>query len=475
MWLDLDDEKQQLAAEVARAREDLQLATNDAEKKSARQRMREAQVRIAKLSRYRTLPPAKNVPEEWQRMVQVERNTSEADIIVRVGDMDNLGFGWPTGFDPLSGEETPRHSWPWRPEADDPPGTDRVMVLSGMRERSSARHDGYSGSTDRPYNDPRPIAIKFSLDGVALRNAVLQLFVDDFQAPKFGNRFEVRLDGREAPDLSAPLNALSQTGPIGKLLTLQLLPEYNDLLLDGELVVSIDDPHSNVGDGFALDFARLLINPKQWRYVGTVRGVAQDKHSGEPIAGVLVSAGNVQQIETDANGRFELMNVPAGMIVTTGTHPDYVGDSQARDLQAEQIVDVVLVLEKNPNTSEALGAQLEAEGKVDLYGIYFDLDKATLKAESEPTLQQVRQLLIERPTLRLIVAGHTDSEGSAEYNLDLSRRRADSVVAWLSTRDIDAYRLEPQGLGESQPVADNATPAGRALNRRVEIRDAKRK
>ena len=169
------------------------------------------------------------------------------------------------------------------------------------------------------------------------------------------------------------------------------------------------------------------------------------------------------------------MNVPAGMIVTTGTHPDYVGDSQARDLQAEQIVDVVLVLEKNPNTSEALGAQLEAEGKVDLYGIYFDLDKATLKAESEPTLQQVRQLLIDRPTLRLIVAGHTDSEGSAEYNLDLSRRRADSVVAWLSTRDIDAYRLEPQGLGESQPVADNATPAGRALNRRVEIRDAKRK
>lgn len=474
VWIALEAEKKKLMDEVKQARDAYAQAEGN-KKTAARNRMQETQVELSKLSRYRKLPPPKNVSAEWQEPYRVERNTEEADLVVRVGDVDNLGFGWPSGFDPFSGESTPRHAWPWQPELDDPAGTDRVMVVSGMRDRDSARKDGYSNSTDRPYSEPQPLTIKFPVDGVNIKGAALQLFVDDFQAPVFGNRYEVRLDGREAPDLGASINALSQTGPIGKLVTLQLLPEYIALLEDGELVVSIDDPHTNVGDGFSFDFARLLINPKQWQYVGIVRGITQDKATREPLAGVLVSAGNVQQVETTADGRFELKDVPAGMVVTTGTHPEYQGASDARDLKSGETLELVLELEKNKNTSEALADQLEVEGKVDLYGIYFDLDKDTLKAESEPTLKQVRQLLLDRPTLKLIVAGHTDSEGTAEYNLDLSRRRAASVVQWLTARDIDASRLEPQGMGESQPVADNSTPAGRALNRRVEIRDARRR
>jgi OmpA-OmpF porin, OOP family len=393
---------------------------------------------------------------------------------VQVGDIDNLGFGWRDGFDPFSGQSTPRHAYPWRPGADDPAGTDRVMVISGMRDYDKARHDGYSSNTSRPYNAPEAITIKYSLDGITLKHAALQLFVDDFQAAVFGNRFEVRLDGREAPDLAASINALRQTGPIGKLLTLQLLPEYNDLLSDGEVVISIDDPHSNIGDGYAIDFARLLINPKQWQYSGIVKGIAQDKKTRKPLAGVLVTAGNVQQIETDAQGTFELANVPAGLVVTTGTHPDYLGDSQARDLEHGQTINVTLELERNENTSSSMAQQLEAEGKIDLYGIYFDVDKDVLKLQSEATLQQVHGLLMERPTLSVVIAGHTDSEGAADYNAELSRRRAAAVVKWLVEHDIGVERLVPEGMGESQPVADNSTPSGRALNRRVEIRDSAR-
>jgi len=179
-------------------------------------------------------------------------------------------------------------------------------------------------------------------------------------------------------------------------------------------------------------------------------------------------------MQTNAEGKFELTRVPAGVVVTSGSHPDYVGDSEQADLEAGQTIDVVLELTKNKNTSEALAQQLEVEGKVDLYGIYFDLDKATLKSESEATLQQVRELLANRPTLRLIIGGHTDSEGGDDYNLALSQRRAAAVVAWLTGHQIAADRLQSEGFGETQPVADNATPAGRALNRRVEVRDARR-
>ena len=109
---------------------------------------------------------------------------------------------------------------------------------------------------------------------------------------------------------------------------------------------------------------------------------------------------------------------------------------------------------------------------MDLYGIYFDTDKASLKAESTATLEQVLGLLQQRPQLRLTVAGHTDAAASDAHNRELSERRAQAVVAWLVEKGVDAARLQAEGHGESRPVAGNDSAQGRALNRRVEIRDA---
>ncbi len=236
----------------------------------------------------------------------------------------------------------------------------------------------------------------------------------------------------------------------------------------------IDDPANDVADGFAVDFVRLLVNPKGWASSGTVRGIVVAKGRGTPLAGVLVSAGNVSQGVTGADGRFELTDVPAGLVVTRGSLPGYRGDGKSVDLVAGRTVDVRLEMEPVETTSEGLGEQLDREGSVDLYGIYFDLDKATLRGDSEPTLRQVLALLTERPALELVIAGHTDSQGGDTHNQQLSERRAASVVAWLTARGIAASRLQSAGHGESRPVADNATEQGRALNRRVEVRDARR-
>ncbi|MBK9668646.1 MAG: OmpA family protein [Thermomonas sp.] len=212
--------------------------------------------------------------------------------------------------------------------------------------------------------------------------------------------------------------------------------------------------------------------PKPWRYSGTVHGIAVDKASGEPLAGVLVSASNTRQATSGADGRFVLEQVPAGLAVVSGSHPDYMPDTEAADLVAGERVEVRLELEAAASTSERLGEQLDQQGKVDLYGIYFDTDKATLKDESTSVLEQVRALLEARPQLQLVVAGHTDAEGGDDHNMALSARRAEAVVAWLGEHGIDVSRLRAEGHGESRPVANNATGEGRALNRRVEIRDA---
>lgn len=420
-----------------------------------------------------TPPPATSeagpMEDAWPAPDKIERDGPDAELMVQVGDLDNFGFGFPQDFDPFTGKSTPVHPFPFQPGEKDARGTDRIMVVSGHQR---AGGDGYTAQTERPGNLPQSLRVGFDLDGVQVERAALQLFVDDFQAPVWGNRFRVRINGSEVPVAAMTLNALDQTGPIGKLVTIELLPEQLPLLRDGKLELAIDDPEHDAADGFALDFARLLVNPKPWRYSGSLHGTAVDKASGEPLAGVLVSASNTRQSTTAADGRFVLEQVPAGLAVVSGSHPDYLPDTEAADLVAGERVEVRLELEPAARTGEGLGAQLDEQGKVDLYGIYFDTDKATLKDESTAVLEQVRALLASRPQLRLVVAGHTDAEGADEHNMALSARRAEAVVAWLGEHAVEVARLRAEGHGESRPVANNATSEGRALNRRVEIRDA---
>jgi outer membrane protein OmpA-like peptidoglycan-associated protein len=114
---------------------------------------------------------------------------------------------------------------------------------------------------------------------------------------------------------------------------------------------------------------------------------------------------------------------------------------------------------------------LTGAGKIDIYGIYFDVDKTDLKPESRGTLEEVAKLLKTDPTLKLEVAGHTDNTGAAAHNLQLSADRAAAVVnALVSGYGIDRARLQARGYGDTKPVAPNDNDQNRARNRRVELR-----
>lgn len=118
----------------------------------------------------------------------------------------------------------------------------------------------------------------------------------------------------------------------------------------------------------------------------------------------------------------------------------------------------------------AIEEQLEDDGRAEVYGIYFDFDKATLKPESAPVLKEIAALLAKNPAWKLDVEGHTDNIGTDAHNLALSKARAEAVTAALvSEYGIDAARLAPAGFGATRPVESNDTLAGRARNRRVEL------
>ena len=104
-----------------------------------------------------------------------------------------------------------------------------------------------------------------------------------------------------------------------------------------------------------------------------------------------------------------------------------------------------------------------------LHGVSFELNSSVLKGASHALLNETAASLISKGSSNVVVAGHTDSLGDANYNMTLSQRRADRVRAYLMSKGVSGSSLTAVGHGEEQPTADNSTREGRAQNRRVEI------
>ena len=118
---------------------------------------------------------------------------------------------------------------------------------------------------------------------------------------------------------------------------------------------------------------------------------------------------------------------------------------------------------------EVMEQALQTKESFDLYGLHFDSDKATIQPDSKSLLDDIAASLKNFPDWRLRIVGHTDSTGDPQHNLRLSLDRATAIQAALVDRGIDLQRLATAGLGENLPATSNATPEGRALNRRVEL------
>jgi outer membrane protein OmpA-like peptidoglycan-associated protein len=124
-------------------------------------------------------------------------------------------------------------------------------------------------------------------------------------------------------------------------------------------------------------------------------------------------------------------------------------------------------MKQDVSASDLLDA-LNKQGSVTVY-INFDTNKAAIKPDSRPVVDQVVKLLQDNQDLKVSIEGHTDNTGSSAKNKTLSAQRAQSVVDVLVKEGISVKRLSAKGWGQEQPLADNGTEEGRMKNRRVEI------
>ncbi len=121
-------------------------------------------------------------------------------------------------------------------------------------------------------------------------------------------------------------------------------------------------------------------------------------------------------------------------------------------------------------TDEVCLNRLKKGTTIVLRNVFFDVDKATLRKESEDELERLEKILKQNPDIKIEIAGHTDSDGSDDHNLKLSDARAKTVVDYLITKGINKDMLKWKGYGESQPQVPNDSPENKQLNRRTEIK-----
>lgn len=163
----------------------------------------------------------------------------------------------------------------------------------------------------------------------------------------------------------------------------------------------------------------------------------------------------------DGNGETHLyfLDQPSNPLIIAGQLPEGIS----------QMIKIDFPLNVPP-TGSPMEQALAQKKPVEIYGIYFDFNSASLKPASEAVLKQIADILQKNPAWKLSVAGHTDNIGDSGFNQSLSERRAAAVKdALVKEYKIAADRLSTTGYGASRPIATNATVEGRARNRRVEL------
>jgi outer membrane protein OmpA-like peptidoglycan-associated protein len=232
---------------------------------------------------------------------------------------------------------------------------------------------------------------------------------------------------------------------------------------------SVRPEGSGLHDIYELRFPTDEVKTVEQKVLVTlVKGTVKDSQTAFPLeAKVEIIDNNLNEVVADfitnsQTGAY-LINLPSGKNYGINVskdgylfHSENFNLSDTADYQ-EVVIDINL-------------QRIEVGTTIVLKNIFFDYDKATLRPESSAELTRVVEILVKQPKLKIEISGHTDNKGSHDYNYQLSKARAKTVVDYLITKGISADRLTYEGYAFQKPIASNDTDEGRQLNRRVEFK-----
>jgi outer membrane protein OmpA-like peptidoglycan-associated protein len=273
----------------------------------------------------------------------------------------------------------------------------------------------------------------------------------------------VRLSDTSWTEWSEPVN-------LGKDINTSKFDIAYKITTDGSLAYFSSNRPGGKG-GYDIYSITLPPEAKPNRNVITVKGKVYDE-SNNPLEADLKwfeldSNKNVGILKSNPQNGEYLIVLPVGKIYSYfADKQGYYSVSNDIDISSESNykeieVDIRMI---------SISYMKEQGTSIKLNNIYFDFDKYDIKPNSYIELNRIYKFLLENPGIKIEISAYTDSKGSDEYNLNLSQKRAESVVNNLISKGIDGSRMVARGYGKSHPVAANDTEEGRALNRRVEMR-----
>jgi len=204
-----------------------------------------------------------------------------------------------------------------------------------------------------------------------------------------------------------------------------------------------------------------------------VKGKLVDSKTGEPIGARIIyerlpdgkEMGIAQS--NPVTGEYEI-RLPGGSLYGVRAEAEgHMSENQNLDLREFKTDGVVS--HKDMNLAPIEVARVEPKATISLNNVFFDFAKAELKPESFPELGRIVDLMKQQPTIEVEIAGHADATGPEDYNLILSKFRADKVAGYLIEKGVARERITITHFGESKPAVDNSTPENRRKNRRVEF------
>lgn len=238
---------------------------------------------------------------------------------------------------------------------------------------------------------------------------------------------------------------------------------------DGDGVPNIADLDPHTPNGWPVDSKG---RPLDSDGDGIPDGIDQEIHT---IKGALVDI-HGRAFDTDGDGVPDGIdqetNTPNGAEVNVkGVAIDSDVDGVPNGIDLEPNTAPGAIVDSKGRAMIPMEVELLTKGLLRVYKIYFDVGKATIKPESYAILNEIGRILQKYPDLKIQICGHTDAQGTDEFNMQLSNDRALNVKDYLLTRfmDIKEDNLTVKGFGRSQPLIDNRTEEGRARNRRVEF------
>jgi OmpA-OmpF porin, OOP family len=194
-----------------------------------------------------------------------------------------------------------------------------------------------------------------------------------------------------------------------------------------------------------------------------VRNVKAGPLKGEVVLFRGEKSGKTYSGITDATGKFNQLLPPGDQY--------HVSVKSISDTTKYMILSVPSLEEDEFFTEPFwVNVTFDPPRKYRLDQVHFDTDKASLRPDAYPELEELLAYLQRHEEIRVEIAGHTDNTGSAAHNQQLSQDRANTIVKYLTGKGIRSSRLQAKGYGAEQPVADNSTEKGKQLNRRTEVR-----